>query len=105
MIDLDDLLDFAAPWLRWIAFASIALLVLGPAFMAMVYKDQRDAARAEIEIREVEVRAMRQRLVLADSEIDRKTRELKEFQQWVATNPAPKDPEKLRVWLLQVGRR
>lgn len=101
----EDLLDFARPYTTAIVVAIVLGWLLVPSVTAWVFKVQRDRARAELALQDAEARSLQQRLLVAESEASRYAREFREFQAWVQAHPAPKDPEALRQWLLDAGKR
>ena len=101
----EDLLDFARPYTTALVVAIVLGWLLVPSVTAWVFKMQRDKARAELALQESEVRTLQQRLAVAESENEKAARRLLEFQVWVKDHPAPKDPEALRRWLLEAGKR
>jgi predicted lipase len=80
-----------------------ALLVTGSA--AMVYRYQRNSARAEVQRMVDEQKAQQLRVESALREADRTRKEFKTYREWIQDHPAPRDPEALRLWIQEAVRR
>jgi len=101
LFDLEGLLDGVETALI------VGLLVLFAAAMGAgyVFRNQRNAARAELALVRAQAEAYANAATLAQAEAKRHRDEFKAYQAWVSANPAPKDPEALRRWIIEAGKK
>lgn len=101
MFDLGDLLD----GVQTVAILISSFLVVAVIATCAILYHQRNDARAEVARLQAEAAHWQVVATNALTEAKRHREEFAQFKAWVAANPAPKDPEALRRWILEAGKR
>lgn len=98
------LIDFLDS-VRLAIWGALVAIIIVTGVCAGVWRHQRNAAREQLMAMRSEAELWRVKAKAAVLEAERHRVEFDGFKAWVSENPAPKDPEALRRWMLEAGRR